>query len=49
MPRKKPSRRFNTLTESQGGNGYNIMKGGDGGEKTDEMIAKQKATMERID
>ena len=37
--------RFNTLTKSQDGNGYNIMKGGDGGEKTDDMIAKQKATM----
>ena len=37
--------RFNTLTSSQGGNGYNIMKGGDGGEKTDDMIAKQKETM----
>jgi len=42
---KEAIRRFNTLTEGQGGNGYNIMKGGDGGEKTDEMIAKQKATM----
>lgn len=38
-------RRFNTLTKSQGGNGYNIMKGGDGGEKTECMIANQKATM----
>lgn len=37
--------KYNTLTESQGGNGYNIMKGGDGGEKTPEMVAKQKATM----
>ncbi len=36
---------YNTLTESQGGNGYNIMKGGDGGEKTPEMVAKQKETM----
>ena len=36
---------FDTLTEGQGGNGYNIMKGGDGGERTEEMIAKQKETM----
>ena len=37
--------KYNTLTERQGGNGYNIMKGGDGGDKTPEMVAKQKATM----
>jgi len=42
---KAAIKKYNSLTETQGGNGYNIMKGGDGGEKTPEMIAKQKATM----
>jgi hypothetical protein len=37
--------KYNTLTSSQGGNGYNIMKGGDGGERSKESLERQRATM----
>ena len=37
--------KYDTLTHSQGGNGYNILKGGDGGEKPTEVTERQKETM----
>ena len=42
---KKAIREFNTLSEGQGGNGYNIMEGGDGGRQPDEVLERMHQTM----
>jgi hypothetical protein len=41
---KAAIKEFNTLTKSQGGNGYNIMGGGDGGRQPQEVIERTKQT-----